>query len=75
MGPIDTYVPHVGDKVSATGQNGSFEVFKLYERGHTADLSLIGAAFGLLSVPWTALSLIEKGRRPYEGKAKDRWGT
>jgi hypothetical protein len=60
MGPIDAYVPHVGDKVSATGQNGSFEVIKLYERGHTADLRLIGAAFGLLSVPGPHYRLLRR---------------
>ena len=62
MGSTDQYVPQPGDLVSATGQNGTFKVLKVYEQGSTADLSLIGAHFYLNSIRWRALWLLREAR-------------
>ena len=55
MNGYPTYIPKKGDLVTATGQNGTFEVTEVSDVGHTVELSLTTAQFTLKAIPWGVL--------------------
>lgn len=65
----DIRKPHLGDQVSAIGQDGSFKVISISEQGRTVDLEAMPMGKLLTRVPWTALSYgtvePKKNRREY----------
>jgi hypothetical protein len=57
------YVPKVGDRVYALGQNGTFTVAAVHTSPNTADLQLESSDFALRGIPWGVLTLAAKKTR------------
>jgi hypothetical protein len=55
-----TRVPKIGDRVTASGQNGAFVVYGIDSTLQCAELLLIGKELRLSSIPWSSLTFLDQ---------------
>jgi hypothetical protein len=53
-------VPKKGDRVSAAGQKGTFVIYGKDAGLQTVELKLIGGDLALSSIPWSALTFLDR---------------
>ena len=54
-------IPVKGNRISALGQEGMFQVFRVHENPDTVDLKLVGGTgLVLKGIPWDVLTFLDK---------------
>ncbi len=53
-------IPKIGDRVAASGQNGSFVVSSVDNDRRTVELKLKGEGLNLSTIPWRALIFLSR---------------
>jgi hypothetical protein len=66
-------IPAKGDRISALGQEGMFQVFRVHENPETVDLKLVGGTgLVLKGIHWDVLTFLDKPSENFSQAASQK---